>query len=276
MRFGNAEKYLRRRPNDPDEDDLRPEKPSDGAGGSFVALQPQGYLIEFGVDDPEPQDWFAELRRDVALSAKYRHQFCGPHELPGAQCPNCERPMLRFLALDTRDPRLNLGDPCFASLPLLYCWQCPVAQGPLSYRILDDGDVSLLQYNHGAPETDFPYDDYPVAFPGAPARLIQLNDMGQHMLRQYNDDDIDAWYPFLQKYPRLMTCRHQYGGEPYLIQRDTDYQINCPTCSGRMPFLASIGDDCLDPRGFTENESTQVIYHYCGHCQDVSAFQQCD
>ena len=41
--------------------------------------------------------------------AAHRHEACGAHEIDGAVCPNCAKPMLRMLSLDTADERLQLA-----------------------------------------------------------------------------------------------------------------------------------------------------------------------
>jgi hypothetical protein len=250
----------------------------EGIGGSYPGIQERGYFVQYGATAPGSPRIYVDAARDLALSAQFEHQFCGPHEVAGTWCPNCERPLLRFLALDTRDSRLGLGEVPFATLSLFYCWPCPAAQGPFSYRVLDNGDVSLLQCERGAPETDFPYSEYPVYFPGAPARLMEITDEVQQVLHRFNLGEYDdiCEHRLLKEDDRLLECRHQFGGEPLLIQQDTEYQLQCPTCEAPMPFLCSIGDDCLDARGFCENAYVQVIYHYCAPCRVIRAFQQCD
>ncbi len=228
---------------------------------AFYSITPQGYFIEYA--------------RQAAHGSEYRHYFCGPHEVSGAWCPNCAKPLLRFLALDTSDPRLNLKQPSFPVLSLLFCWTCNIAQEPLYYQFREDGSVVLLEWGHGGAQTDFPYENYPVHFPGAPALLVPIPDVVQTILMLLNVGEINA-YAIHKRHPDLARPRHQFGGEPLLVQHNPDYEMTCSLCGRRMPFLASVGDDCLDPRGFTGNEWVQVIYHYCEHCRVIGVFQQCD
>jgi hypothetical protein len=270
------QKMIRVRRVQPPITSAAPSQIDEGTGGSFPGVQPQGYLIDYGREPGYPSRFYVDAGRDRAVSAQFEHQFCGAHDVPSAWCPNCEGPLLRFVAFDTRDARLGLGEVPSGTLSLFYCWRCPAAQGPFSYRVLEDGDISLLQCEPGSPETDFPYSDYPVSFPGARASLLEISEEVQEFFRRFNMGD-DIWdHPLRQEDPRLLDCPHQYGGEPLLIQQDTEYRLQCPACQAAMPFLCSIGDDCLDPRGFCGNTSVQVVYHYCSPCRVVRAFQQCD
>jgi hypothetical protein len=196
----------------------------------------QGYILDY-----QPSD-------DVSGTG---HYFCGPHAVIGASCPNCHKPLLRFLALNTEDRRLNLQDSLAAILSLFFCWTCNVAQKPFFYRILADR-IDLLGYGQGGVVKDFPYDDYPVFFPGATVTLHEI----------------------LTNKEKGLILRHQIGGEPLLIQPLA--VLECPLCGVEMPFLASIADDCLDIRGIAGDDGVQVIYEYCRRCHVVGAYQRCD
>jgi len=223
------------------------------------ALISQGYFVEF----IHPQD------------EGFQHVFCGPHEISDAWCPNCDKPLLRFLSLDTRDPRLRLQDKSFPLLHLLNCWTCKVAQRPFFYRINPDGGVNLLEYGSGFEGPDFPYEDYPQHFPGAPIQLIPLTDEEQQTIYGLNEGILE---PFDTPFNTRLSCpAHQVGGEPFLIQSDWDcWKLNCPVCRQEMPFLASVGDSNLLPRGFTDNAYVQFGFSYCPTCDVVGSLQQCD
>jgi len=207
------------------------------------------------------------------------HIFCGPHVIPGAQCRNCERPLLRFLTLLTDDPRLGLSGSKTDSLHLLYCWRCNVAQENFRYAMFSGGAVEIVACGTGGVEPDFPYADYPVFFPGSRASLVKMTDGAQTAIRAYNSGR--SRYPDLHSsHPDASRCRHQIGGEPFLIQRNPGYPqamaeaLKCSKCGKSMPFLASIADDCVDRRGFTGDTSAQVLYHLCRKCLEFVAFHQ--
>jgi hypothetical protein len=102
------------------------------------------------------------------------HVFCGPCTISGAICPNCAAPLLQFVNFDLSDARIGLAALRARHLPLLFCWRCPLAQAPFAYRLLPDGSVELVACETGKPENDFPYPDYPVAFPPATCDLVPL------------------------------------------------------------------------------------------------------
>jgi hypothetical protein len=92
-------------------------------GPKFLARPSQAYAIAYTEVTADDLFRFVDYEADIALSAKYRHIFCGAQREPVAYCPNCERPLTQLLALDTADPRLELTE-WDRDLPLLFCWRC--------------------------------------------------------------------------------------------------------------------------------------------------------
>lgn len=222
------------------------------------------------------QGYFVDYRHSADTPEAFEHFFCGPHEVCGAECPNCHKPLLHFLALDTQDTRLNLQNSLFQTLSLLYCWTCNIAQEPFFYHVLNDGSVELTQYGQGGVETDFPYENYPVFFPGARVMLQAISPKEQAILTRLNRrfETNEAASRIYGQRRDLWSVRHQIGGEPFLIQYLLD--LECPHCRAKMPFLASIANDCLDERGMAGDDGVQVLYHYCRSCCMVGAYQTVD
>ena len=221
--------------------------------------------------------YFVRFAKDAGTQMSYRHKFCGPNDLRGASCPNCNKPLLVFLSLDVRDPKLEILDSPFDAFPLLFCWTCNIAQVELfSYRVLKDGSVYLLDYGEGGAATEFPgtpYDNYPDYFPSVHVTLEEISDGDQEIIKRMMKDD-NYFVKHMNDYPRLSECSHQIGGEPFLVQ--PLMRMNCPLCGKAMPFFASIGDDSGDNTGFTKNPYVQVIYYYCRNCHLISSYAQCD
>jgi hypothetical protein len=201
------------------------------------------------------------------------HACCGPCTIRGAVCPNCSAPLLQFVNFDLRDPRLGLSTFRARHLPLLFCWRCPLAQEPFAYRLLEDGGVDLIACGIGEPEIDFPYPDYPAAFPAAKFGLVPLTDAQQATVADLNAGAISDQK--LVDGLLLDVPRHQIGGEPYLVQPGMGAMV-CPKCKVELPLLATIGDDTVDGRGFTGNDYVQVLYFLCANCSVVTAYQTCD
>ncbi len=201
---------------------------------------------------------------------EYTHIFCGKHEVPGATCPNCSKPLLRFFSIDYSDKRLELPVILKRRVDLFFCWRCPLAQGPFMYRLCIAGGVEIVSFQLGEPELDFPYPEYPESFP---KRIAVLEDMAADWQQAI----------ILLNEGRRKECKeifqfpiHQIGGIPYLVQFDRDFRFPCPRCGENMPFFATVGDDAGDGRCFTGNKSVQVIYHLCHRCLIVGAYQSCD
>ncbi len=211
------------------------------------------------------------------------HIFCGAHSVQSAWCPNCQKPLLRFLALNTRDSRLGLEKSPFQWLSLFFCWTCQIAVNPFYYQITSKEEIELLKYGEGSLKSNFPWTDYPVYFPKAYVHLQPLTDHEQQTIKGLNRDEISGW-EINRKTPYLNRPAHQVGGEPYLVQMNPDYQtdawtkeiVTCLKCGKLMPFLAAIGDKTRSKMGFAGNDFVQVIFNYCKRDRLICAFQQCD
>lgn len=199
--------------------------------------------------------------------AKGPHEFCGSHGIAGAMCPNCRKPLLRLVQLSALDPVLaQLG----GEMPLLTCWTCHLVQAPYSYRV-GTNEVKLIEYRRGGAVSDFPYEAYPLAFPLAPAHLEPLEgELIEATVRvnggRPTNGDLDRDWD---------RPRHQVGGLP-IVQSQGGQNPSCPECGKAMPFLASIADDTLDPRGFTGNSFVQLFFFVCTSCRVVAAEQDVD
>lgn len=220
------------------------------------SLSEHGHYVRYGVD-----------------SDGFRHVFCGTPVVSGADCPNCDRPLLQLLALDSADARLELAAWRHPWIPLLFCWRCNVAQQPFVYRV-EGAAIALLNFGRQGVESDFPYESYPIAFPAAAVRLEPVPAEHVAIVAGWNrGDDMDWNSP---EHTSLVDPRHQIGGRPRLVQGEDRAIPRCPACRRPMRLLATIADDCLDPRGFTGNCGVQVIYHCCADCSILHCTQECD
>jgi len=202
----------------------------------------------------------------------YHHYFNGPHSIPGAHCPNCDRPLLCFLTLDTRDPRLCMMDMPFSALPLLYCWTCTISFEEFYYRLnADGGGVTLLKYGNGIDANrNFAPDEVPLYFPLSPVELIKMTDeQVAFMDRLRNGETVFAAGDWVD------TPTHQLGGLPHLCQGWDDPMFICPMCGKEMPFLAAITDQVF-PADIFESALIDIVYSYCADCHVVGAIHQCD
>lgn len=210
----------------------------------------------------------------LAPSARnHDHRFCGDHRIEGAVCPNCDKPMLRVMSLDTADARLELQDLGVPAVHLLFCWTCNLAQGESAYELREDGGIRWVSYLRGGVERDFPYPDYPPAFPGTGLELEALSREDQATLIRLNEGSLDPSKLDVSRAP-LCQPAHQIGGEPFFVQSPPAEL--CPVCWEPMLFLASVADATLDGRGFTGNSGVQQLYMLCRKDRIVTTLQQCD
>jgi len=205
--------------------------------------------------------------------SEFAHQFCGKHEIRGAACPNCKKPLLRQLTLDTRDPRLECAELGVPFVHLLFCWTCILAQGRTAYQLLPDGGVQLIRHRSGEPEASIPYQGYPDAFVGGPCELTPLLEAEQAVLDALNAKQVSV--PSLPKGQwHLGVPRHQVGGRPRFLQGAP--VALCPRCALPLAFLASCGDNTCDGRGFTGNAFMQTIFMVCVADRIIVSLQQGD
>jgi hypothetical protein len=226
---------------------------------SIFTVPGDGYLVEYS---------------RTSRSQEYRHIFCGPQNIAGAWCPNCSKPLLRILALATKDPRIMVPEMTTAYISLLYCWTCSLSQGEFAYRLGLTNDIEIIRFTSGGPTPGFPYNEYPTAFPMGAAILVRLSNSEQRAIEDMNRGTFDEGLHAEQQYGHLVAPRHQIGGEPRLMQGWVD--VTCPICSQLVPFFASVSNDCLDPRGIIGYDYAQIIYHYCRACGVIVANNVCD
>lgn len=221
------------------------------------------------------QGYFLTSRASPGFSMALNHRFCGPHDVGGAWCPNCKKPLLRFFALDTRDNRINVQETRVPTLSLFFCWTCNVAQETFFYRDLGDA-IEIIQCGQGGVEAGFPYEDYPTFFPGSAAVLEMITAEEQAVVSRLNSrfETNEPASKILGQRHHLWNVRHQVGGEPFLTQGLA--VLVCPDCGTDMPFLASVANDCLDPRGLVGDDTVQVLYYFCRKCRVVGVYQMAD
>jgi hypothetical protein len=186
----------------------------------------------------------------LRLDPQGRHVFCGAHDIAGAGCPNCDRPLMQMMSLDASDERLELTELGVARVPLLFCWKCNIAQGITQYRLRRDGGIELLVFLRGTQGPNFPYSDYPHSFPEARFELIPV-------------PAEPATDP-----------RHQVGGMPFVSQMLHD--TRCTICWRSMRFLACIADDATRGWSFAGNYWVQTIFHVCLEDGVIASYHECE
>ncbi|MBK8178651.1 MAG: hypothetical protein IPK67_07120 [Planctomycetes bacterium] len=205
-----------------------------------------------------------------ASGGEFEHFFCGPAAGSMPPCPNCRAPLLVYAQFDPRDRRLGLGELGVAQVNCVFCWRCALAQAPLHYRLSAEGSVELLSFGRGAVEVDFPYPDYPRAFPRAALVLVEPTPRELGALEQIRAGAL--WHDLEPDLRHLLVPRHRAG--PGLASQVRSHA--CALCGKAMTGFAVFGNSNLDPRGFTGSESAEVGFQACVACAAVAAVQWCD
>jgi hypothetical protein len=204
------------------------------------------------------------------------HEFCGPNNIIGALCPNCNKPLLRLLSLDAKDRVLNLDASRNRVVHLLYCWTCSIPFGEFSYQIKSDGRVQILEippkYKYEF-RADGPYEGYTGVFLHRMVSLEPLSDTQQRELEacQTQDDPNDV----------IPYSGHQVGDYPLIYNPCKAF---CPTCSKEMPLLAAFCDNAIGNDDFTKDASesftgncgVRMVFQFCRDCCVVTAYHSCD
>ena len=222
----------------------------------------RGYWLNFSPDELE-----------------FTHEFCGEHDIPGAVCPNCEKPLLRLLSLNAEDPSPNLDREKTPFVHLFFCWTCALPYDDFTYRVTKDGGIELLEVLsgfEGAFGKDGPYDRYTGAFPMKKVSLRpQSNAESERLARRWTDEYENA------DWDELWESRHQVGGCPFIANPE---KKNCPVCKTEMPVLANICDSAVDNnswqtehhQSFAGNCGVQMVFLFCRDCSVVSGYHCCD
>jgi hypothetical protein len=205
------------------------------------------------------------------------HEFCGPNTIPGAECPNCVKPLLKVALLSAADPALELDPARIPFVPLLYCWTCAIPYGEFRYSIRADGSVEILTFLDSYDEAfgpDGPYEGYTGEFPSNRFSLEPQAEEEQCSLRAHvegSEEDLPEG---------LEDPRHQVGGYPMIYNPQSD---TCPKCGSEMPTFASIADNaCRNGDAETANESfadnsgVQTVFLLCRACSIISVYHSCD
>lgn len=205
------------------------------------------------------------------------HELCGPNTTPGADCPNCKKPLLKLAAFAGADPALDLDPEQIPSLPLFYCWTCAIPYGEFRYSVRADGSVEILKfldsYEH-ALGPDGQYDGYTGQFPSKYFSLELQSEPEKNLLKA-RVAGIEEDLPWEIGHPR-----HQVGGHPMIYNPQSD---TCPKCGMEMLTFASIADNTCGngfaeraSESFVDNSGVQTVFLLCRACSIVSVYHSCD
>src|SRR5262245_9854047 len=108
-----------------------------------------------------------------ASSSNHGHQFGGGQEYRGAIPSGADAPVQLLFRLNLRDPLSPIHIKGVDWLPLFYPFQYDACA--MGYRILGDFEIEILTMETTEVIEDFPYPNFPAAFPQVPVELVAMS-----------------------------------------------------------------------------------------------------
>ena len=221
-----------------------------------------------------------------------QHYVGGSIDLHGAECPNCRKPLMLYLSLDSADQRLGLQDIGVDVLRLFTCLRCELTWHGFAYTILDETAIELVAYHVGCTTWHDWYEDVSVdVFPRRPVALVPIPERVQELYDRLNDGDTlteaeeleiaQATNSFAEEevggYP-IVDVINQVGGRAFLPQRlDEPFCVCCAKQGHERQtlFVASLTNDPKDGLKIA-HDGTQLVFYLCPVCRTVHFVQSCD
>jgi hypothetical protein len=223
---------------------------------------------------PLRRELFPALLTELA-QGPYAHAFGGCHAYNGAECPNCRKPLIRHLRLDTNDPLIPLAMSS-TSLPLLYCMRCALCWENFAYQVVANDAIQIVRAHLGERAWDEWYSELGDVFPERAARLHRPPPEFSELTDKLNADielteaEEARWWELLDRPRRYaIDAVNQVGGRTFFIQRNPEPL--CPLCGRQTFFLASLRNDLhtgikVTPDGL----AAQLLFYICPPCFLIS------
>ncbi len=210
----------------------------------------------------------------------FNHFYGGEHSINGAECPNCNKPLILHLTLDPNDIRLNLKNNKFDQLPLLYCMRCSLSWYDFIYKIKSEKEISIIEaYNGEILKEDWDeavggdkFKKRKISLKPVPIEVQSIYDKlnRNHDITENDEVEICKFTgnyadPEVGGYP-IVDVSNQIGGIAFLSQKLDDPV--CPDCKEEMRFLASLTND--EKNSFIISfDGVQIVFFYCHHCSII-------
>lgn len=106
-------------------------------------------------------------------SSSFNHLFGGMPVHRGIKPRGCSAPLHLLYTFDTKDPLVPVRIPRVRYLPLYYSFVYNA--GAVGYQVVSDTEIKILYMETKKVEPDFPYENYPAAFPETPVSLTPIS-----------------------------------------------------------------------------------------------------
>jgi hypothetical protein len=209
----------------------------------------------------------------------FRHRFGGQPSHSGIIPARGKAPIHLVMTFDLSDGRVPFAQPSVNELPLFYPFQ--YNGSGLSYQVLDDSAVEIIEQPGRDFLDDFPFEDYPQIFQQLP---ISLSD--RISIDQYFEDDF-----LQQRWEEELTRAAEEARVPDEVDRialveglmQGPPRSVCPTpaCDQQpMKLLTVLRGDLISGFHFWSVDKygpeVDITYEYCPNCFVIHTENQCD
>ena len=215
----------------------------------------------------------------VDRRSDFRHRFGGEPSHSGIIPARGKTPIHLVMTFDLSDRRVPFAQPGVSELPLFYSFQYDGSG--LTYRVVDDDAVEIVQQPSRDFEDDFPYEGYPPFFPQLPISLSERIGIDQYFeddfLQQQWREELErattgAWV--LDDVDRISLVEGLMQGPPRSV-------CPAPGCDKQpMKLLTVLRGDLIAGFHFWSDEEfgpwVDITYEYCPNCFVIHTEQQCD
>lgn len=215
----------------------------------------------------------------------YAHRFGGRQSIPGADCPNCKKPLMQHLVLDTRDPLVPLRSVA-PLIPLLYCMRCALCWETFSYSFEKLDRIRILQAHRGETCWDDWYGEgMGDEFEERAVMLEPISPRIQELLDFMTREDQalpaeeEAEVRQCLKWPqgRAVDAFNQVGGRTFMICGPlTQF---CSKCAKQpMGLLASLANSVITRQSYVQlmpkGAHWQILFFMCPRCASISVINR--
>lgn len=202
--------------------------------------------------------------------SQFAHRFGGPPRHTGTVPRGGRRPLNLLYQFDLRDPNIGLADAGIRWLPLYTAIRYDYST--LTYQIVSDGEIRIVENGSLNLTSDPPYEEYPDSFAEFPVSV------GEPAAVKYDEElqDLAARLSWPKDPPGELT-RNDLAQLAAQVFNPFDATLSRCSCKNRdVNFLAAFHDDWLEDQGVRVwgdfGEYVVMTFWICYSCLTVVAY----
>jgi hypothetical protein len=211
--------------------------------------------------------------------SEFRHRFGGEPSHSGIIPARGGAPVHHVMTFDLSDRRVPFAQPGVSELPLFHPFQYDGSS--LSYRVLDDKTIDIVQQPGRDFVDDFPFERYPRVFPQLPVSLSERIGIYQYFKDEFLQEQ---WEEELERASREMRVPDDVDRIALvegLMQGPPRSVCAAPRCDRQPMTLLTVlrGDLIAGFHFWSDNEfgpEVDITYEYCPKCYLIHTENQCD